>query len=161
MSDLFSTVDLVIAATFVCVVLAVVVWMRVDPNGKRGKQDSRSGDQRIGALLIKAGHCAMAAVTFAVGILLGVAINGLAQLIFAGAWVAAFNIVVLAASLFLIVLLHDRLGERLFPSGIRPARNAKKVPKPLARRLSMPAGLVLGVVMASLGLDDRFLVWLY
>jgi hypothetical protein len=56
--------------------------------------------------------------------------------------------------------LHDYLGKKLFPSGIRPARNAeKKNKKPLVRRLSFPTGLVLGAVLASFGLDNWLLGW--
>ena len=57
--------------------------------------------------------------------------------------------------------LHDRSGKKLLPSGIRPARKPESARKTLLlRRLSLPAGLVLGVVLGSLGLDDYLSGWL-
>ena len=140
--------------------MALVVWLRVKPNDKLDKQERELRNQQAAALLTQTGNWASAAVNCIIGFLLGVAINGLIQLIFTGAWVAVLNLVVLATALFFIVLLHDRLGEWLFPSGIRPARKPEKVSrKPLVRRLSLPVGLVLGVVLAGFGLDDWLLGW--
>lgn len=52
----------------------------------------------------------------------------------------------------------DRLFDRLFPSGVRPARvPAPSRRKPLIRTLSLPAGVVLGVLAAALGLSDVIL----
>src|SRR6056297_627847 len=149
---MIDTIDLVIASVFFCAVIALVVWLRVKPSDKLEKQASELRDQRAAALLTQAGHWASFAVNVVIGIFLGVAVNGLIQLMFTGAGVAVFNLLMLAAALFLIVFLHDRLGEKLFPSGIRPARKAKTArKKPLMRRLGLPAGLVVGVVLASLG----------
>lgn len=158
---MFSTIDLFIASTFVCVVMALVLWMQLKPGDKLDKQDSQLRNQRIAALLLQAGDWANAAVKVVIGVLLGASISGVAQLILTGAWFAVFNIGVLSVVLFLIVVLHERLGEILFPSGIRPARKPKPARKvPLARRLSLPAGLVLGVFLASLGLSDWLSGWL-
>lgn len=155
---MFNAIDLFIASTFFCVVMALVVWLRAKPSGKADKTESASGDKRIAASLTQAGHYAYAAASVVIGVLLGVAINGVVQLIFTGAWVAVFNIALLSAALGLIVLLHDRLGELIFPSGIRPVNNPKKPRKPpLVRHLGLPAGLVLGVVLAGLGFDDLIL----
>lgn len=61
---------------------------------------------------------------------------------------------VVRSSIF-IVLAHDRLGIKLFPSWIRPARKPERVRRiPLLWRLSLPAGLVLGVVLAGIGTND-------
>ncbi|MHA7923564.1 MAG: hypothetical protein ACX936_00095 [Marinobacter sp.] len=152
---MFTIVDFLIALTFICVVMALVVWSRVKPEAKPDKQESEVRAQRAAAGFAQAGHWASSAVNVVIGVLLGVASNGLVQLMFTGAWAAVFNIAVLSAVLFFIVFLHDRLGKKLFPSGIRPAREPERARKtPLLRRLSLPAGLVLGVVIASLGLDD-------
>ena len=159
MSDLtFNALDLFIAATFFCVVMALVVWLRAKPNDKLDKQDSDLRDQRTTALFTLAGDWTSAAVNVVIGVLLGTAINGVVQLIFTGVWVVVLNIAVLSAALFFIVFLHDRLGKKIFPSGIRPAREPEKVSrKPLVQRLSLPAGLILGVVLAGAGLDDWLL----
>lgn len=155
---MFTIIDFLIASTFICMVMALVVWSRVKPDSKADKQDPEIRAQRAAAFFAQAGHWASSAVNFVIGVLLGVAINGLVRLMFTGAWAAIINIVVLSAALFFIVFLHDRLGRKLFPTGIRPAREPKGVSKkPLFRRLSLPTGLVLGVVVASLGLDDWLL----
>jgi hypothetical protein len=156
---LFSTFDLFIAATFVFLVLALVVWTRIGPKRNSGEPETGSDHQRTASLVTQVGHWAGAAVRFVIGVLLGVAVNGLAQLVGSGAWVAVFNLLVLAGVLVLIVRAHERLGDMLFPSGIRPARNTKKARNPLIRRFAMPAGLVVGVGMAALGLDGWLLGW--
>jgi len=157
-----SVSDLLIAATFACLVIAMVVWVRAKPNDRgeeRGeKRTSDRRDQQTASMIRQAGDWASAAVNLMIGALLGVAINGLTRLMFSGAWLAVINLLVLFAALSLIVWLHDRLGDWLFPSGIRPARNPKRTREtPMFRRLSLPAGLVLGLVLAGLGRDD----WLY
>lgn len=164
LDQIFGTVDLLIAFTFVCVVMALVVWVRFKSDGKvdskTGEKGSQVRNDRMAALLAHVGHWAGAAVSMVIGLLLGVAIAGLVGLIFSGAWVAVFNIAVLSAALFAIVWLHERLGDLLLPSPIRPARRPGKVRRtPLARRLSLPAGLVLGVVLAGFGQADRIVGW--
>jgi len=159
--QIFSPFDLVIASAFICLVIAMVVWVRVKPKDTGDTHDSKLRDQRTATLLDQIGHWAMASVNFVIGVLLGVAINGLARLMLSGAWVAVFTLLALSAALFLIVWLHDRLGEKLFPSGIRPARKPKRVRKtPLFRRLSLPVGLVLGILLAALGWDQWLSDWL-
>lgn len=159
---MFTIVDFLIALTFICVVMALVIWSRLKPDAKPDKQESELRAQRAAAFFAQAGHLASSAVNVVIGVLLGVAINGLVQLMFTGAWAAVFNIAVLSAVLFFIVFLHDRLGKKLFPSGIQPARGSEGERKtPLVRRLSLPAGVVLGVFFTSLGLDDYFSVGLF
>jgi small-conductance mechanosensitive channel len=159
--DLFGPTDLIIASTFVCVVLAVVVWSRVQSGGRRKASEGGVRGPHPTALFPLLLDWILSAMNFVIGILLGVALNGLIQLVASGAWVAVLNLVVLAISLFLIVKLHGLLGETLFPSGIRPARNPKKKPKPPAiRRFSLPTGLALGVLLAQFGLTDWLAGWL-
>ena len=46
----------------------------------------------------------------------------------------------------------------IFPNGIKPAMTAPaKERKPLVRLLSLPSGIVLGVLFAALGLRDALL----
>lgn len=162
MSDLpFYLIILSIVFIGICVVLAVSVWLRVRSINKPEQQDSELRGKRSDPLVMQAGDWANAAVNVVVGAFLGMAINGLVQLMSTGFWSVAVLIVVLAAVLFSSALWFDGLVEKVFPSGIRRARKSKKVRKvPLARRLSLPSGLVLGIVLAGLGLDDRLLVWL-
>ena len=99
-----------------------------------------------------------AAFNFVIGILLGSVIYGLAQLVAGGAWLMALIILFLAASLFLFMVLSDKLFDRVLPIGIRSAKTpqAQRL-KPLLRVLSLPAGFVLGVVLAAMDLDRTIL----
>jgi len=97
-------------------------------------------------------------VNVVVGLFLGMAVHGLATLIGAGLWVTAILVIVP----FVLLLFFDQaLGRqtgRLFPSGIRPARNpAPSQDKPLARTLSLPAGFLLGVLAAASELSQVIL----
>jgi|GEM_PF-749713 len=163
MSDLiFYTIILAIVSTGIGVVLAVSVWLRVKSIIKPEQQDSELRGKQIDALVMQSGDWANAAVNVVIGVFLGIVINGLVQLISTGLWSVAVLIVVLAAVLFFLESWFDGLFEKVFPSGIRPARKPKKVRKaPLARRISFPSGLVLGIVLAGLGLGDRLLGWLF
>jgi uncharacterized membrane protein YfcA len=152
---MFTLIDFFIALTFFCLVLAAVVWSRFKSDAKSDKQDSEVRAQQAAEFFEQSGHWVTSAVNVVIGVLLGVVINSVVQLMFTGAWAGVLTIVVLSASLFFIVFLHDRLGNMLFPSGIRPARKPEKVrKKPMLRRVSLPAGIVLGFVLAYFGLDD-------
>lgn len=162
MSDLmFYTIILSIVSTGICVAWAVFVWLRVRTINKPEQQDSELRGKPIDALVMQPGDWANAAVNVVMGVFLGLIINGLVQLISTDLWPAAVLIVVLAAVLLFLDSWIDVLFEKVFPSGIRPAHKSKKVRKaPMARRLSLPSGLVLGIVLAGLGLGDRILGWL-
>ncbi|NKI34010.1 hypothetical protein HFP89_02370 [Wenzhouxiangella sp. XN79A] len=153
--NLFGPADLIIASTFVCVVLAAVVWLRVQSEGKREASEGGVREPRPTALFPLALDWILAVLNFVIGVFLGVALNGLIQLVASGAWVAVLNLVVLLAALFLIVNVHEWLGEKLFPSGIRPARRPGNGPTTSrVRRFGLPVGLALGVFVAALGLTD-------
>jgi hypothetical protein len=54
--------------------------------------------------------------------------------------------------------LIGRLTERVFPSGIRPSQSPqKKRRKPMTRLISLPAGMLLGVILAQFGLTQTIL----
>ena len=162
MSDLmFITIAMSIASTGACVVFAVVVWLRLRSNKESIQQKPEPHREGTNRAVMQSGDWANAAVNVVIGVFLGIVINGLVQLISTGLWSVAVLIVVLAAVLFFLESWFDGLFEKVFPSGIRPARKSKKVRKaPLARRLSLPSGLVLGIVLAGLGLDGRILGWI-
>lgn len=102
-----------------------------------------------------------AAINLGIGILLGSVIHGLLQLVSSGSWQMALIILFLAAGLFLFMVLSDKLLDRLFQIGIRPAKTPQAPrPNPLLRVLSLPAGFVLGVVLAVLGFDRTILDFL-
>lgn len=98
------------------------------------------------------------AVNAVIGVLLGSVTHSLVQLVSSGAWLTAVILVLLGTSLFLFMVFLDRLSDRLFPAGIRRVGSPQaRLPKPLARVLSMPFGFVIGVVLAILGLDRTIL----
>jgi hypothetical protein len=56
------------------------------------------------------------------------------------------------------MVVFDKLFDRLFSIGVRPARKPQAQGRtPLPRLLSLPAGVVLGVVLARLGLATTIL----
>ena len=142
-------------------VWAVFVWLRVRTFSKTEQQDVELRGKPIDALVMQSGDWANAAVNLLMAVFLGIIISGLVQLISTDLWPAALLIVVLAAVLLFLESWVDVLFEKVFPSGIRPGHKSNKVRRaPTARRLSLPSGLVLGIVLAGLGLGDRFLGWL-
>jgi hypothetical protein len=103
-----------------------------------------------------------AAFNVAIGLFLGLALSGLLALVADGFWVVALAMAVIGAGAALAVLAFDHLltraTDRFFPSGIQPAANPKpRGRKPMARLLSLPAGLVLGMGLAQLGLTRAIL----
>jgi hypothetical protein len=99
-----------------------------------------------------------AAINVVIGVLLGSVIYGLVQLVASGSWLMAMILVLLGVGLFLFMVLNDKLFDRLFPIGIRPAKNPQpQSPKPLLRVLSLPLGFMFGVVLAVLDLDGTIL----
>ena len=101
-------------------------------------------------------------VNIVVGLLFGVAAYELGALIGVGQWVTAVFIIVLVVVFLFFVQVFDRLMDWLLPSDIRAAIRSARIPaprqrKPLARTLSLPAGLVLGVLAAALGLGKEIM----
>jgi divalent metal cation (Fe/Co/Zn/Cd) transporter len=108
-------------------------------------------------------------VNVVVGLLFGVAAYELGALIGAGQWVTVVFIIGLVVMFLFFVQVFDRLidwlgslMDWLLPSDIRAAIRAARIPaprqrKPLARTLSLPAGFVLGVLAAALGLGKEIM----
>lgn len=102
------------------------------------------------------------AVNIVMGVLLGIVIAGLAQLITTDFWLVAILIPILFAGLLLFDGLINGLLDKVFPSGIRPARKAQVPrPAPLLKRLSLPVGIVVGIALAQAGLGDKLIgiIW--
>lgn len=99
-----------------------------------------------------------AAINIVIGLFLGVAADGLVQLATTDFWPMTVIILFLFAGVFLFERVVDKSIDTLFPSGIRPARKPQvKERTPLPRLLSLPAGVVLGIVLARTGLDTMIL----
>jgi hypothetical protein len=107
---------------------------------------------------MQVGDWANAAINLVIGVLLGSAADGLVQLATTAFWPLAVVIPLLFAGVFLFSWVLDMLTDRLFTIGVRPARTPKEEGRtPLLRLLSLPVGLVLGVALARLGLDETIL----
>jgi hypothetical protein len=103
-----------------------------------------------------------ASFNVAAGLFLGLALNGLLQLVVDGFWPLALTVGALSAGAALLLIafdgLLDKLTDRIFPSGVRPSQSPQKDRrKPIARLLSLPAGILLGVILAQLGLTQAIL----
>lgn len=99
-----------------------------------------------------------ATLNVVIGALLGSAIFGVTQLIISGFWLSAVITIIVTAALFLLMELSDKLLDRVFSIGIRPARKPQSKRKnPLPRVLSLPAGFAVGILLAVLGIDTALL----
>lgn len=99
-----------------------------------------------------------AAIKLVIGVLLGSAADGLVQLATTAFWPLAVVIPLLFAGVFLFSWMLDLLTDRLFTVGVRPARKPKEEGRtPLPQLLSLPVGIILGVALARLGLDNTVL----
>lgn len=102
-----------------------------------------------------------AAVNVLIGALLGSVIYRLVQLVASGAWLMALILIFLGIGLFVFMVLSDKLFDLFSGVRFRPAKNPKpQPPKPLLRKLSLPSGFIVGVVLAVLGLDTTILEFL-
>jgi uncharacterized membrane protein YdfJ with MMPL/SSD domain len=100
-----------------------------------------------------AGDWRNGAVMAVIGAFLGMAAHGLAGLMAAGFWVSAALVVLPFLALVLFVQAFDGLCDRLFPSGVRPAKAQTSERRPLARTLALPASLALGAAAGWLWLS--------
>lgn len=92
------------------------------------------------------------------GMFLGFAVNGLVQLATSAFWPVAVIIALAFAVIFLLELIFGKLTDGLFLSKITDVRHVNKLErKPLLPIMSLPVGILFGVVLARLGLDDTIL----
>lgn len=90
-----------------------------------------------------------------VGVWLGIALDGLVWLLTNDYWVVAVLLVLMFGGIVLFDALLDWGVDRLFPGGVRKVlKSARQRRSPWLRRWSLPAGVVLGVILARLGLDS-------
>ncbi len=94
---------------------------------------------------------ANSATNLVVGLLLGWAAYGLVGLMTTAFWPLAIIIPVLFLGVLLLDSALNAVSEKFFPGGVKRPRIPRQ--KPLGRRLSLPLGLAIGLVVAWLGLD--------
>lgn len=104
---------------------------------------------------MQVGDWVIAALNAAIGALLGAAADGLVQLGTTAFWPVAVLLSLLLVGMILFVVLFDAISDRIFSIGVRGAEKPLADARtPLPRLLSLPAGVVLGVVLARLGIAD-------
>lgn len=157
--------DLIVVIVFfvgACLTMAIGVWLLVR---KKMRTDRTSPASSVGGSVeaserrsMQVGDWFNAAISVLIGVLLGSAVHGLVQLFTTGFWLTAAMTITLSAVLFLFMELSDKLLDRLFTIGVKPARKQHaQEKKPLPSVLSLPVGFVIGIFMAYLGMDDALL----
>ncbi len=101
-----------------------------------------------------------AATNIFFGVLLGVVIKGLVDLTSTHFWTVAVVILLGAVTLEFFDKVLDKVLGKVFPGGIRSARKSQNGRAPLPRRLSLPAGLAIGFILAHLGLGSAVIGWI-
>jgi hypothetical protein len=109
-----------------------------------------------------AGDWINAAFLIAIGLLMGLVVDGLWGLVEGGAWRLAVVTALVGGAAVLLLFWFDglvgRLLGQLFPGGVRPAPARSPRPrKPVALLVSLPAGLVLGIALARMGYTSAIL----
>lgn len=101
------------------------------------------------------GDWANSAVNLVIGCFLGTAAYGIIKLSTTSFWPLAIMIPLLFFGIFVIDLALDRIFHAALPGGTKPATKPKK--KPVLRRLSLPTGLVIGFLLAWVGIGQPLL----
>lgn len=146
----------------ICVVIAVGVWQlaksKIKTNQANSESISKEKEYVSGRRSMQFGDWMNMIVLVILGVLLGVAIDGLVRLLTTAFWPVAVIIPFLFISVLLLGELFDGFVDRIFPSGIRPARKPKTANRtPLLRLLSLPIGFMVGITLARLGFSDAIL----
>ena len=100
----------------------------------------------------------IAAGLLAVGFYLGLAVGALLQLDGFAFWFTIIYVFIPFGFVFLFIYFMDDLADRIFSGARKPAhlKHTQKR-KPLALLLSLPIGLVVGVIGSQVGLTEFFL----
>lgn len=159
---MFNLIESPLAFIIVGLVLAVGVWLfvRAKPGSERANSQHSSGESdAVGERReMRAYDWFDAAVSVVIGVLLGVVIFHLMQLVTTSFWPIAILIPILFGGVLLLDGVFNRVIEKIFPSGIKPARKSVVQPKaPLPKRLSLPAGIAVGFSLALFGVDGGVL----
>lgn len=93
-----------------------------------------------------------------IGLLLGIALDYIGQLVAMGFWVIAVILLLLFLAVFLFELLMDKIVNRIFTIAVRQVNEpSERKKKPLMVILSFPSGVLLGVLLARVGLSIAIL----
>lgn len=90
-----------------------------------------------------------------IGVLIGVIVDMLFQLSGTAFWISAIGAPLIGGGVIFLGTIIDKLFDKLFPSGFKKPRTSKaKERKPFAILLSLPVGIVIGIIGAQFGLGD-------
>lgn len=93
----------------------------------------------------------------AVGVFLGLAINGLVDLAAVGAWGSIMVILGLCAGGLVLYFLIERVINFISIGRFSAPQQLQKPRKPLALFFALPIGIIIGVIGAQFGLGDLLL----
>ena len=141
-----------------CLVLAVALW-RANDRDRDADSDAPADSaslparRRVAPRSMQAGDWLHVVLYGVMGLFLGIALEGIVRLLTTGYWLVALLIPLLFCGVLLLDSLLDRVVDRLFPGGVRRVlKSTERRRTPWPRRLSLPAGLVVGLVLGRLGL---------
>ena len=97
-----------------------------------------------------------------VGLYIGLLAHGMSQLVGTALfWPMLIFIVIMWAGMSVSYNVFERVFDRIFPNGIKPAKNPPaKERKPFSLLLSLPFGLALGAILAELNFADTLLFFI-
>lgn len=97
------------------------------------------------------------AALVAVGVFLGLAIDGLFALATMGAWGSILMIIALSAGFIVVYLILERVFEFISTGRLSAPRQLQKPRKPLVMVFGLPLGIIIGIIGAQFGLADLLL----
>jgi hypothetical protein len=93
----------------------------------------------------------------AMGIFLGLAIDGMFDLARTGSWRTIIVTLVLSGCWIVFYLLLERVFEFISTGRFSVPKQTQKRYKPLALLFGLPIGIIIGVIGAQFGLSDMLL----
>jgi hypothetical protein len=97
------------------------------------------------------------AALVAVGVMLGLVIDGMVDLAETGSWRSIIIILVVFGCWCIFYLLLERLFNFIFIGRLSAPKQLQKPRKPLALLFALPIGIIIGVIGAQFGLGELLL----
>ncbi len=90
----------------------------------------------------------------AIGVFLGLALDGLVDLAFLGAWGSIIVILALSAGWLVFYFLIERVMNFISIGRFSAPQQLRKLRKPLALHFALPIGIIIGLIGAQFGLRE-------
>ncbi len=97
------------------------------------------------------------AALVAIGVFLGLAIDGMVDLAATGSWRSIIIILGVFGCWYIFYLLSERLFQFISTGRFSAPKQLQARPRPLALLFGLPFGIIIGVIGAQLGLGDMLL----